>query len=89
MNVRVKTFSEVDVLMPAAAFATAFHLDSSGDAISWTTRQSVTTVGVGGLVPVVLPSEVTARFVRVVADKPDGPNQRGGQMGIAEVIVTR
>jgi hypothetical protein len=81
---------EVDVLMPAAAFGTAFHVDTRFDPASgWALASTVTDVGVGGFVPVVLPFARTCRYVRIVADLPDGSNQRGGQMGIAQVIVTR
>lgn len=86
-----KTVGEVDVLMPAAAFATAFQVDTF-DATQTTrlSTQVVSLVAVGGLVQVVLPTAViNARFVRIEAQLPNGPSQRGGQMGIAEVIVTR
>jgi hypothetical protein len=84
-----KTVGEVDVLMPAAAFATEFHIDTSVDGVTWVGLPHVTTVGVGGLVQTVFPQVQTIRYVRVVADLPNAAGQRGGQMGIAEVIVTR
>lgn len=76
---------EVDLLMPAAAFATAFHIESSLDSITWENQARVTTVGVGGLVHVPLPAAITTRYLRVVADAPDGPGQTGGQMAIIEL----
>lgn len=83
-----KTVNEVRVLMPATTFATNFHLDFSPNATSYTTAATVNTVGVGGEVQVVLPNApVTGRYVRVVADLPNGVNQRGGQMGISELTV--
>jgi hypothetical protein len=80
---------EVDVLMPAAAFASEFHLDTSVDGVTWAALPHVTNVGVGGLVQTVLGQVQAIRYVRIVADLPNGPGQRGGQMGIAEVIVAR
>ncbi len=83
----MKQVNEVRVLMPATTFATQFHLDFSTDGASYTQGAAVNTVGVGGEVQVAVPSRPAARYVRVVADLPNGVNQRGGQMGISELTV--
>jgi F5/8 type C domain-containing protein/parallel beta helix pectate lyase-like protein len=78
------TLGYVTVTMPQAAFATAFHVDASTDDTNWTTVGTVTDTG-WGTIPVVFSSPVTARYLRIVADKPDNGGQRGGQMAISEV----
>jgi hypothetical protein len=83
----IKQVNEVRVLMPATTFATQFHLDFSTDGASYTQGAAVSAVGVGGEVAVAVPSRPAARYVRVVADLPNGVNQRGGQMGISELTV--
>jgi len=74
----------VTVTMPQAHFATAFHVDASTDDSTWTTVGTVTDGG-WGTIPVVFPSTVTARYLRIVADAPNNSGQRGDQMAISEV----
>ncbi|MGY5060507.1 discoidin domain-containing protein [Streptomyces sp. 900105755] len=73
----------VTVGMPQPHFATDFHVDASTDGTSWTTVGTVGSSG-WGTVPVAFPSPVTARYLRVVADRPNDSGQRGDQMAISE-----
>lgn len=74
----------VTVGMPQPHFATAFHVDISTDGATWTTEESIKDCG-WGTIPVVFPSPVAARYVRIVADMPNNSGQRGDQMAISEV----
>ncbi|GHJ41488.1 discoidin domain-containing protein [Streptomyces sp. TS71-3] len=74
----------VTVGMPKQHFATAFHVDTSTNGTDWTTVGTVRESGWGST-PVFLSTPVNARYLRVVADKPDGPGQRGDQMAISEI----
>ncbi|MFC1431677.1 discoidin domain-containing protein [Streptacidiphilus sp. N1-3] len=79
-----QSLGHVTVTMPQAHFATAFHVDASTNGSSWTTVGTVTDSG-WGTIPVVFPSTVSARYLRIVADAPTDWNQRGDQMAISEV----
>ena len=79
-----KTLGTVTVGMPKPHFATDFHVDVSSDDSTWTTEQEVHGSG-WGTIPVVFPTPVTARYIRIVAEKPDNGGQRGDQMAIDEV----
>ena len=79
-----QSLGQVTVTMPQAHFATAFHVDASTNGSTWTTVGTVTDSG-WGTIPVLFPSTVTARYLRVVADAPTDWNQRGDQMAISEV----
>lgn len=81
---RSRTLGAVTVSMPQPHYATAFHVDASTDGQSWTTVGTVTD-GDWGTVPVLLATPVTARYLRIVADKPDDSGQPGDQMAISEV----
>jgi len=87
---------EVDLLAPRAVrrvkvtfaadgYATALRFTVSADGQNW--QQVATAEGLDGK-PVArdFPA-VKCRFIRVSALKPDGPNQRGTQMAIAELEV--
>ncbi|WP_329128482.1 discoidin domain-containing protein [Streptomyces sp. NBC_01476] len=74
----------VTVGMPGPHFATDFHVDISTDGVAWTTAGAVHDAN-AGTVPVVFASPAAARYLRVVADKPDDWGQRGDQMAISEV----
>ncbi|MFD4507519.1 discoidin domain-containing protein [Streptomyces sp. NPDC058457] len=76
----------VTVGMPQPHFATDFHVDASTDGTSWTTVGTVSNSG-WGAVPVAFSSPVTARYLRVVADRPNDSGQRGDQMAISELAV--
>ena len=79
-----QTLGYVTVGMPQPHFATDFHLDASTDGTAWTTVGTVHGSG-WGATPVDFASPVTARYLRIVADKPDDWGQRGDQMAISEV----
>ncbi|MBM9506499.1 discoidin domain-containing protein [Actinacidiphila acididurans] len=81
---QAQTLGYVTVGMPQAHFATDFHLDASADGTSWTTVGTVHDSG-WGTIPVDFATPVTARYLRVVADKPDDWGQRGDQMAISEI----
>jgi len=83
-----QSVSQVDVLMPPEGFATAFHVDFSANGTSWTQVASVSSRVFGGVVQTTFPTQ-TARAIRIVADQPNSANLLGGQMGIAEVVVSR
>src|SRR5262249_44205328 len=53
------------------------------DGTNWTTVGTVTDTG-WGTIPVPFSSPITARYLRIVADKPDNGGQRGGPMAISE-----
>jgi len=72
--------------MPQQHFATDFHLDASTDATAWTTIDAVHESG-WGTVPVLFATPITARYLRIVADKPDDGGQRGDQMAISDVAA--
>jgi hypothetical protein len=78
------TLGSMTVGMPQRAFGTAFHVDASTDGSTWTTVGTVTNSG-WGTVPVIFPSPLSTRYLRIVADKPDNGGQVGGQMAISEV----
>jgi hypothetical protein len=76
----------VAVSFPQPHFATDFHIDASADASSWTTVGAVHGSG-WGTVPVDFGTPVTARYLRIVADRPDDWGQRGDQMAISGVAA--
>lgn len=79
-----QTLGYITVGMPQAHFATDFHVDASTNGTSWTTVAAVNNSGWGSI-PVAFSTPVTARYLRVVADKPDNSGQRGDQMAISEI----
>jgi len=81
---RSQTLGYVTVGMPRPHFATDFHVDASTDGSTWTTVGTVHGSG-WGTVPVDFATPITARYLRIVADKPDDWGQRGDQMAISEV----
>jgi hypothetical protein len=75
----------VKVTFAKDGFATKFRIQLSADGKSWTTVAAVD--GHDGSPYACETAPVAARLVRVSALKPDGPNQRGSQMAIAELEV--
>ncbi|MEZ0112072.1 hypothetical protein ABH920_006091 [Catenulispora sp. EB89] len=65
-----------------SAFATAFHIDVSVDGSDYYTVARRTDA-MGGLTGIQLDAPVRARYIRVVADRPDNGGQTGGQMAIS------
>lgn len=71
--------------MPPDRYATEYDIKVSSDGSAFTTLESVT--GFTGGASDVTVAPTYARYVRIVAVKPDGPGQTGGQMGISELEV--
>ncbi|MBD3177855.1 MAG: hypothetical protein GF320_21990, partial [Armatimonadia bacterium] len=68
------------------SYATGFEVRLSADGEEWTTIAERTGHD-GTPVEVILDEPIPARYVRVLGLKPDGPDQPGGQMSIAELEV--
>jgi hypothetical protein len=66
-------------------YATHFQVQFSSDRTTWTTAAEVKDHDGSKWEREFAP--VTARYVRLRALKPDGPNQKGGQMSVAELEV--
>ena len=74
----------ITLLQPTSAYATQFHVDVSVNGSDYyTVARSV--YSVGGITGIQLATPVQARYIRIVADRPDGGGQTGGQMAIAEL----
>jgi hypothetical protein len=76
----------ISLLEPDATFATHWHVDVSLDGSTfWTVARHNDTAG--GLSGVQLDSPVQARYIRIIADRPDNGAQLGSQMAISEIGV--
>jgi hypothetical protein len=84
--VDLQYIDKVRVTMPASVFATALHVDVSTNGTTFTTAATRTGLTGGGPTTISFTARA-ARFVRIVADKPDGPGQTGVQMALSEVGV--
>jgi hypothetical protein len=83
---RARSVDVIALLQPDSAFATHWHVDVSLDGSTyWTVARHNDTAG--GLSGVRLDSPVRARYVRIIADRPDNGAQLGGQMALSEVQV--
>jgi len=82
----VQNIDRIVVDMHNQLYATEYDIRVSNDGINFTTIKSVTGSS-GGRKEHILTTTVQARYVRVVAIKPDGPNQAGIQMQIQELEV--
>jgi F5/8 type C domain/Right handed beta helix region len=81
-----ESVSVISLLQPDGAFATNWHVDVSLDGSTfWTVARHADDAG--GLSGVQLGSPVMARYIRIIADRPDNGGQTGGQMAISEVGV--
>jgi hypothetical protein len=81
-----ESVSVISLLQPDSAFATNWHVDVSlNGSTFWTVARHDDDAG--GLSGVQLASPVLARYIRIVADRPDNGGQTGGQMAISEVGV--
>ena len=67
-------------------YATQYNLLVSDDGIAWKTVVQVPTNDRDGAHPSTF-SAADAQYVRVQSVKPNGPDQRGGQMSITELEV--
>jgi hypothetical protein len=72
------------LLQPDDKFATAFHIDASLDGSSFTTVARRLDAA-GGLTAIQLDRPISARYLRVIADRPNDGGQTGGQMAVAEI----
>ena len=86
---------EVDLLQPHPVrrvkvtfapdgYATKLQIGLSTDGKTWQTVASADNLD-GKPYACELPKSVQAQFVRVCALKPDGPDQKGAQMAVAEL----
>jgi hypothetical protein len=76
----------ISPLQPDSAFATNWHVDVSLDGSTfWTVARHDDNAG--GLSGVQLGTPVMARYIRIIADRPDNGGQAGGQMAISELGV--
>jgi chitodextrinase len=80
------SISSVVTTMPSDKFATEYNIAISQDGQNWTVADKVTGF-MGGVSTQNLTTPVTARYLRIVAVKPDGGGQTGGQMAISELAV--
>ena len=71
--------------MPSRAYASEFEIRTSTDGETFTTVRSVS--GFAGGTSTEQFSSLAARYIRVMAIKPDGPGQAGSQMSIAELEI--
>ncbi len=67
-------------------WATEYKVHLSADGTTWQTIAHINDCP-GGRQEHVLEAPITARYVRIEAVKPDGPDQVGLQMGISELEV--
>jgi secreted PhoX family phosphatase len=80
------TISSVVTTMPSDKFATEYNIAVSNDGQTWTVADSVTGF-MGGVSTQNLATPVSGRYLRIVAVKPDGGGQTGGQMAISELAA--
>ncbi len=78
--------SRVVIHFVSGGYATEYKLLLSEDGKKWVTVAHIKNCR-GGTQRHLLTTPQPARYVRVQAVKPDGPDQEGGQMGIAELEV--
>jgi F5/8 type C domain len=76
-------FSRAEVTFPRDTFATDFDLEVSDDQQVWKTVKHMD-ISAGGTYSLQFP-EAKARYVRLKANHPDGPDQPGAQMAISEL----
>jgi hypothetical protein len=81
-----QSISVISLLQPDDKFATNWHVDVSADGSSfYTVARHADTAG--GLSGVQLEHSLLARYVRIIADRPDGGGQTGGQMAVSEIGI--
>jgi hypothetical protein len=81
-----ESVNAISLLQPDSAFATNWHVDVSLNGSTWWTVARHDD-DAGGLSGVRLAQPVRARYIRIIADRPDNGGQAGGQMAISEVGV--
>jgi hypothetical protein len=80
-----KPVARVVITFDPGHFATEYKVNLSADGQAWTTAAHVT--GCNGGKREHAFAATPARYVRIQALKPDGPDQEGKQMGVAELEV--
>src|SRR6202022_4613497 len=81
-----QSISVISLLQPDDKFATNWHVDVSVDGSSfYTVARHADTAG--GLSGVQLEHSLLVRYVRIIADRPDGGGQTGGQMAVSEIGI--
>jgi len=83
---QVESFNVITVDQPTTAYATEFHIDVSENGSDFYTVAR-STWSVGGITGIQLATPIEARYIRIIADRPDGGSQTGGQMAISELGV--
>jgi hypothetical protein len=83
---KIESINEITVDQPSSAYATEFHVDVSQDGstfytVAWSKDSAAGTTGIQ------LATPVEARYIRIIADRPDNGGQTGGQMAISELGV--
>jgi chitodextrinase len=78
--------SSVVTTMPSDKFATEYKIEVSADGQNWTVGDDVTGF-MGGVSTQNFANPASGRYLRIVAVKPDGGGQTGGQMAISELAV--
>jgi F5/8 type C domain len=81
---RATSLNLLTLLQPDSAYATAFHVDASLDGSSFVTVARRIDAS-GGLTPIQLDRPISARYLRVIADRPNDGGQTGGQMAVSEI----
>jgi Right handed beta helix region/F5/8 type C domain len=81
-----QSISVISLLQPDDKFATNWHVDVSVDGSSfYTVARHADTAG--GLSGVQLDHSLLVRYIRIIADRPDGGSQTGGQMAVSEIGI--
>jgi hypothetical protein len=81
-----ESISVISLLQQDSAFASNWHIDVSVNGSTWWTVARHDD-DAGGLSGVQLAQPVTARYIRIIADRPNDGGQTGGQMALSEVAV--
>lgn len=81
----LQTLNRVVVMMDPGYYASEYDIRTSNDGIHFTTIKSVVEFSGGTSEQIIGNTE--ARYVRIVALKPDGPSQPGNQMVIYELEI--
>jgi len=82
----VQSLNLITLNQLTTAYATEYHIDVSVNGSDWFTVAR-STWSIGGITGIQLATPVQARYIRIIADRPDGGSQTGGQMSITELGV--
>ncbi len=83
-----KTYEEINeiIVNMRGGYATVYQIDVSDDNVNWTTLTYVDDNQSDGE-KVHTYEPFSARYIRIRSLKPDGANQEGGQMNVAELVI--